>query len=89
MKNQMVHILLLRTIKRSHDTIVWTNSTGLKGFSYVLLYLTRLALVLVLAVRGRISKIRADGAVRDRPSRVWQEWKQNIFPSDYFLQLPP
>ena len=85
----MVHILLLRTIKRSHDTIVWTNSTGLKGFSYVLLYLTRLALVLVLAVRGRISKFRAVGAVRDRPSRVWQEWKQNIFLQITFCNSPP
>ena len=59
---------------------------GLKGFSFVLLYLTRLALVLVLAVRGRISKFRAVGAVR-----VWQEWKQNIFLQmalDYILHLP-
>ena len=40
------------------------------------LYSTRLALVLVVAVRGRISKFRA---VEDRPSRAWQEWKQNIF----------
>ena len=36
MKNQTVHILQLRTIKRSHDAIVWTNGMGLKGFSFVL-----------------------------------------------------
>jgi hypothetical protein len=55
------------------------------------LYLTRLALVLVLAVRGRISKFSAVGAMKDRPSRVWHEWKQNNFLQmalDYILHLP-